>query len=320
MLRTDSDGCERTQVNLFTVTDDCETPPSTACSLVTIEEPLEFDFASCESLGDSCIEVTRSCGPAAFYFQPDTAIPALISGSLWNFGDGAYSGALNEVHAYEAPGFYDVSLTVTSQAGGCDYTLTKEAYVKVFALPTISFTVTPQPVRIPDTEIDFIGYSDADVILWDWTFYSTEFDSIGHSYFQSPRFTYPENIGGSYPVILEVMDANGCVSTMTQVVEIQDLFNLYIPTTFTPNNDGTNDAFFVQGTDIDPERFEFEIYNRWGQIMWRTTDPDDAWYGQVGENGQHYVPNGPYSYRIEVHSLEDESLRKEVFGVVTIIR
>ena len=303
-----------------TVTDDCETPPSTACSLVTIEEPLEFDFASCESLGDSCIELNRSCGPAAFYFQPDTAIPALISGNLWNFGDGAYSGALNEVHAYEAPGFYDVSLTVTSQAGGCDYTLTKEAYVKVFALPTISFTVTPQPVRIPDTEIDFIGYSDADVILWDWTFYSTEFDSIGHSYFQNPRFTFPENIGGNYPVILEVMDANGCVSTMTQVVEIQDLFNLYIPTTFTPNNDGTNDAFFVQGTDIDPGRFEFEIYNRWGQIMWRTTDPNDAWYGQVGENGEHYVPNGPYSYRIEVHSLEDESLRKEVFGVVTIIR
>jgi gliding motility-associated-like protein len=121
-------------------------------------------------------------------------------------------------------------------------------------------------------------------------------------------------------VILEVMDANGCVSTMTQVVEIQDLFNLYIPTTFTPNNDGTNDAFFVQGTDIDPERFEFEIYNRWGQIMWRSSDPDDAWYGQVGENGEHFVPNGPYSYRIEVHSLEDESLRKEVFGVVTIIR
>jgi hypothetical protein len=32
------------------------------------------------------------------------------------------------------------------------------------------------------------------------------------------------------------------------------------------------------------------------------------------------VPNGPYMYRIEVHSLEEESYRKEVFGVVTIIR
>ena len=98
------------------------------------------------------------------------------------------------------------------------------------------------------------------------------------------------------------------------------MFNLFIPTSFTPNNDGYNDAFFVQGTDIDPDRFEFEIWNRWGELIWSTTDPTDAWYGQVGEEGQHYVPNGPYSYRIEVHSLEDESFRKEVFGVVTIIR
>jgi len=89
---------------------------------------------------------------------------------------------------------------------------------------------------------------------------------------------------------------------------------------FTPNNDGTNDAFFIQGTDIDPDRFEFEIYNRWGEVIWETTDPSDAWYGQVGEEGQHYVPNGPYAYRVEVHSLEDESYRKEVFGVVMIIR
>ena len=121
-------------------------------------------------------------------------------------------------------------------------------------------------------------------------------------------------------MVLEVTDINGCTSSLTRSVEVQDLFNLFIPTSFTPNNDGTNDAFFVQGTDIDPTRFEFEIYNRWGQIMWQTTDPEDAWYGQVGENGQHFVPNGPYSYRIEVHSLQEEGLRKEVFGVVTLIR
>ena len=306
------------------VTDDCETPESTACQLVTIEEPLVFDFQSllCEDPSDlsTCVEVTRSCGPGSFNFYPTSDLPSSIQGNLWSFGDLTFAGEFNSTHAYEQPGFYDVTLTVTSQAGGCEYSLTKPSYIKVFAMPTIDFAINPQPVRIPDTEIDFQGFSDADVILWDWTFYGASYDSIGYSYLQNPSFAYPDNIGGLYPVVLEVTDINGCTSSLTRSVEVQDLFNLFIPTSFTPNNDGTNDAFFVQGTDIDPTRFEFEIYNRWGQIMWQTTDPEDAWYGQVGENGQHFVPNGPYSYRIEVHSLQEEGLRKEVFRVVTLIR
>ena len=306
------------------VTDDCETPESTACQLVTIEEPLVFDFQSllCEDPSDlsTCVEVTRSCGPGSFNFYPTSDLPSSIQGNLWSFGDLTFAGEFNSTHSYEQPGFYDVTLTVTSQAGGCEYSLTKPSYIKVFAMPTIDFAINPQPVRIPDTEIDFQGFSDADVILWDWTFYGASYDSIGYSYLQDPSFAYPDNIGGLYPVVLEVTDINGCTSSLTRSVEVQDLFNLFIPTSFTPNNDGTNDAFFVQGTDIDPTRFEFEIYNRWGQIMWQTTDPEDAWYGQVGENGQHFVPNGPYSYRVEVHSLQEEGLRKEVFGVVTLIR
>ena len=65
-----------------------------------------------------------------------------------------------------------------------------------------------------------------------------------------------------------------------------------------------------KGRTSIPDRFEFEIWNRWGELIWSTTDPTDAWYGQVGEEGQHYVPNGPYSYRMEVHSIEDESFAK----------
>ena len=47
-------------------------------------------------------------------------------------------------------------------------------------------------------------------------------------------------------------------------------------------------------------------------MIWFTTDPTDAWYGQVGDNGQHYVQSGTYSYRVEVNSLSEEDVRKEV--------
>ena len=95
---------------------------------------------------------------------------------------------------------------------------------------------------------------------------------------------------------------------------------MFIPTSFTPNNDGVNDAFFVQGSDIDPDRFEMQIFNRWGEIVFETEDIEDPWIGQVGNAGQYFVPNGTYSYRVEVHSLSEEALRKEVFGFVMVIR
>ena len=291
-----------------TVSDDCETPPATTCSEVVLESPVPIVFSA---------DTTEACGTGTFLFTNETD-PSLITSSLWAFGDGTYAGESNTVKTFGQPGFYDVALTVTSMAGGCEYTQVEEAYINVYPLPDVGFFAGPQPIRAPDTEITFDGYSSANVVEWFWTF--NTFNPIGYSFEQDPVFVFPASEGGIYPVQLQITDANGCVNVVNRQIEIQSMFNLFIPTSFTPNNDGYNDAFFVEGTDIDPNRFEFEIWNRWGELIWSTTDPTDSWYGQVGEDGQHYVPNGPYSYRIEVHSLEEESFRKEVFGVVTVIR
>lgn len=291
-----------------TVDDDCATPPSTACAEVVLETPVTIAFSA---------DTTESCGTGDFFFTNETE-SSLIVASTWAFGDNTFSGESNTFKTFNSPGFYDVALTVTSLAGGCDYTLVKEAYINVYPNPDVGFLPTPQPTRAPDTEITFAGQSEANVVEWHWTFNSI--DPLGESFEQSPTFQFPPGQGGNYPVKLEVTDANGCTNEVTRLIEIKDMFNLFIPNSFTPNNDGYNDAFFVQGTDIDPEDFKLEIWNRWGALVWSTTDPTDAWYGQFEEEGQHYVPNGSYPYRVEVHSIEDEGLSKEVFGIVTIIR
>ena len=156
------------------------------------------------------------------------------------------------------------------------------------------------------------------MVSWLWTFNS--YNPLGFAIVEDPVFTFPYDRGGFYPVKLEVEDIFGCTNQVTREIEIRDLFNLFIPTSFTPNNDGTNDAFFIQGSDIDPERFELQIFNRWGEVVFETTDINDKWNGKVAADGDHFSRNGTYTYRVEVHSISEESWRKEVFGYVMLIR
>ncbi|MBM72257.1 MAG: hypothetical protein CL847_05695 [Crocinitomicaceae bacterium] len=290
------------------VNDDCETPPAQACFEVTIESPIDVQFEA---------DTTQACGTGAFAFT-NLIDPSLITTSVWSFGDEQYAAELNTTHIYDSPGFYDVGLTVTSLAGGCEYEGVKEAYINIYPLPDVGFYANPQPTRVPNTTITFDGVQSENVISWLWTF--NTYNPLGFDIVEDPVFTFPYDDGGFYPVTLEVEDVFGCTNSVTREIEIRDLFNLFIPTSFTPNNDGTNDAFFVYGTDIDPSKFEFEIYDRWGELVFETNDINTPWIGQVGNDGEHYVPNGTYMYRVEVHSISEEAIRKEVFGHVMVIR
>ena len=290
------------------VEDDCGTTPATDCFEVTIETPIVVEFEA---------DTIQACGTGSFAFT-NLIDPSLITTTVWSFGDGQYAAELNTTHIYDSPGFYDVGLTVMSLAGGCEYEGVKEAYINVYPLPDVGFYATPQPTRVPNTTITFDGVQSENVISWLWTF--NTYNPLGFDTVEDPVFSFPPDVGGFYPVTLEVVDVFGCTNSITREIEIRDLFNLYIPTSFTPNNDGTNDAFFVYGTDIDPSKFEFEIYDRWGEVVFETTDINNPWIGQVGNDGQHYVPNGTYMYRVEVHSLSEESVRKEFFGHVMVIR
>ena len=292
-----------------TVGDNCETPLSTACAEIDLETPLPASFFA---------DTTRACGTGTFLFQVDTLTDlSAVSSVLWTFGDSTYANEFNTVKTFDAPGFYDVTLTVTSQSG-CDNDSVADGYVWVLPLPEVNFIANPWVTRVPDTEISFTASSPSAIALWQWTFNYP--DPLGVSFDQNPVFTFPTNAGGTYPISLEVTDFNGCENIVRANVVVHDLFNLFIPNSFTPNNDGYNDAFFIEGTDIDPARFRMEVYNRWGEMIWFTTDPTDAWYGQVGDNGQHYVQSGTYSYRVEVNSLSEEDVRREVFGHVNVIR
>ncbi|TCJ17706.1 gliding motility-associated C-terminal domain-containing protein [Flaviaesturariibacter flavus] len=81
---------------------------------------------------------------------------------------------------------------------------------------------------------------------------------------------------------LRVIDANNCSGSDTVLVTPKEcLKGLYVPTAFTPNRDGKNDRLkgMLFGT---AKAYLFRIYNRWGEVVFQTTDPATGWDGTVG--------------------------------------
>ena len=91
---------------------------------------------------------------------------------------------------------------------------------------------------------------------------------------------------------------------------------LYAPNTFTPDGDELNQNWrvFIQGVDI--YNFDLEIYNRWGEIIWESHDPDASWDGTY--NGE-IVKDGTYIWKIRAFDRENDN-KYEFNGFVNVIR
>jgi gliding motility-associated-like protein len=289
-----------------TITDQCESPAVQDCIEVTVEDPLVVQLES---------DTTKGCFPADIVFNVGND-PSTYSLASWQFSDGGFELNASQLdHTFSLPGVYDVGLTLVSPAG-CVYEGWFENYITVYSNPTAGYHASPQPTTAPETTIDFFDYSLGSVVEWYWTFDSI--NNLGESFEQNPRFEFPIDHGGLYPVTLMVTDANGCVDRVTRWIEIHDIFNVFIPNTFTPNSDGFNDVLFVQGTDIDPNRFKFTVFDRWGEEVFETTDPSIAWTGSF-QGGDHYTPDGMYIWHLIVYSISTAE-RHEITGHVNMIR
>lgn len=100
--------------------------------------------------------------------------------------------------------------------------------------------------------------------------------------------------------------------TITAVYKIPSIF--FIPTAFSPNGDGINDELKVMGKGI--KAVNFDIYERWGQKVFGTTDYTIGWDGTFN-GGQKCLP-GVYAYRVFVEFLDGTSTSQQ--GNVTLMR
>ncbi len=137
--------------------------------------------------------------------------------------------------------------------------------------------------------------------------YLINFNNFGYT-----NSTVFENVStGVYT--LTIKNANNCETNYVLTMpKSNGDYTLYIPNTFTPNNDSVNDTWFVKGTCLD--KFSCLIFNRWGQKIKELNDIKDAWDGTFKGVS---VPDGVYVFLLEVETKKG-TINKA--GHITVFR
>ena len=219
----------------------------------------------------------------------------------WNFGNGTGSNVPPFGRSYNVPGSYTISLNVKT-ADGCG---------------SLTFT---QPVVINSTPVVDAGPDKLIRFGTSTTLDATISNSANYNFLWTPSL-FLNNAAILNPVstpdvpvtyIIQAIDKiTGCIST--DGVLITPVSDIFIPTGFTPNNDGRNDKWVIPGLALYPEA-QVTVFNRWGQKIYETkgyySNPWNGYYKGVAQ------PSDVYIYMIQ---LNDE--KKQFFkGTFTLIR
>ena len=142
--------------------------------------------------------------------------------------------------------------------------------------------------------VTFTDLSSGNVADWSWNFGDSASLSNTSS-LPNPSHTYDSV--GTYTVELIIVDSDGCIDTVVQVIEILYERVVYVPNIFAPNNNDPleSNKLFVSGIGVTS--LNFIIYDRWGEKVFETTDKTKRWDGRL--NGTA-LPSDSYGYYIEV--------------------
>lgn len=236
--------------------------------------------------GDSVLCINNSLIHSGLFIQPDTSV---VTWS-WTFPNGNASTQQNPpAQTYSSAGTFTVTAIATNSTG-CRDTTTQSLLVNPLPVVTMPSQMTVQngfPQTIPAT------YSP-NTVAWSWS------PSAGLS---CTNCATPD-AGPKFKTLYQVRftDDNGCTNFGTIQV---DVFcknaNLFIPNTFSPNGDGSNDIFYARGNGLERVKL-LRVFNRWGEVVFEkqnvaVNDPTVGWNGS-------YKGNKPiadvYIYQAEV--------------------
>lgn len=199
----------------------------------------------------------------------------------------SYSLIVKDIHGCQSLSPAIVNIAVTPE-------------VKIFA-GNDTVAATNQPLQLNVVELGNAGVTS---FIW------TPGNFLNDDLISSPVATLP------YDMVYRVTAStvNGCQGWDDIKIKVYKGPDIYIPSAFSPNNDGLNDILKAFPVGIKEFRF-FKIFNRWGQAIFSTKDPSRGWDGKIRGIVQ---PTGVYIWIAEAIDYTGKPIVKK--GTVTIIR
>lgn len=281
-------------------TDECAHLIDTALVAVTVNPLPRVDFVA---------EPAAGCHPLRTILYNTTPAEDVGGNCIWELGDGSTVVACDFVeHLYLEPGWYPVRLTVTSPLG-CTDLLFRTHAVLVEEAPTADFLASPNPGTVGSSTMYFSAY-DLNNVAYEW-----HLDGVRFGEGTNVDYTFGDVLGSEHEVCLNVVDRYGCVDTLCQDVSIV-IPTIWLPNAFSPDGDGVNDKYIPQLFDVVPTEHLFQVFNRWGELIFSTNDPTDGWDGTYGGT---MAAQGVYVWRLETLPMYAAD-KVELFGSVTLIK
>jgi len=266
--------------------DGCSAPVSTKAMLKLA--PLVTDSAM--------ITKKSGCEPLQTEFiYPTTAGIAPINTSFtwkWTFGSSstttpAKGGDLlsNIPKTYNAAGTYTALVEmILSNNKVC---FSKQVQLDVYNQAVADFDYLPKLIDVVEPEVSFTNLSTGA------TTYNWYYSDGGSDITDNPRHTFGDT--GQYCIILVASNIHACNDNDTQCLFVQDIFRIYIPNAFSPNQDEFNTIWYPRLTSV--ASCELTIFNRWGQKLYFSDDISGKWDGKFQGTD---CEEGVYYYHLKV--------------------
>jgi gliding motility-associated-like protein len=208
-------------------------------------------------------------------------------------------------------GIYDLTVVAESDFG-CFDTLTVQEILEVDPAPFAEFTITPSELSTVDHVATFQNASTG-ASLFNW-----DFAGLSQSYENSPVYDFPFNISQTFQICLEAVNEYGCADSVCHFLPLVNEYVFYAPNAFSPDNDGINDVFIPVFQGFDNSTYHLQIFDRWGEKVFETTDPNQAWTGNV-RGGSYYGEGGIYVWQVQLKERDIAEIKK-FRGHVTMLR
>jgi gliding motility-associated-like protein len=196
-----------------------------------------------------------------------------------------------------------------STVNNCDSIITVQlveiqapSSLEVFIVPNPAITVEGVPIRLN------VVSNQTPPLQYEWS----PADGLSCSDCRDPEFNGVRT--NNYQVT--ITDANGCTAFASTNVEVLENYPIYIPNAFSPNGDNINDVWEILGNKDAIERWEIQIFDRWGELVFKSEDLDFQWNGMFREKPIHI---GVYTYVLKIIGRHQTS-SKLYTGPITVVR